>query len=348
VINSTTGEVDSTPFGKIMSYYYLSHKTIRQLLSHAQRNPQFSDVLMWLSLASEFDELPVRHNEDLINAELAKNLPYDGDGFALPMWDPHVKAFLLLQAHFGRIDLPITDYIGDLNSVLDQSIRVCQAAIDILAEKGYLHAVKRMIGLMQSIKTARWPTDGPLAIVPGIDVDRENARVKHGRPGSKDLKWAIGAPRQQLADATVAAGLRHGDVNRLATVLRQLPDLQVVVSDVSTLGFGVGITRRQPLENRGGRMYAPRFPKPQTEGFFVLVSAAGTDELVALKRVGWPASAAAARGRMSVRSAIKLAASTEERKVDVLVMSDGYIGMEWAVKDVVVPGSPSPADRVEK
>src|SRR6195952_846839 len=32
VIHSTTGEVESTPFGKIMSYYYLSHKTIRQLL----------------------------------------------------------------------------------------------------------------------------------------------------------------------------------------------------------------------------------------------------------------------------------------------------------------------------
>ena len=46
---------------------------------------------------SEFDKLPVRHNEDLINAELAKNLPLNTDKMGdLPMWDPRVKAFLLL------------------------------------------------------------------------------------------------------------------------------------------------------------------------------------------------------------------------------------------------------------
>jgi antiviral helicase SLH1 len=345
VVHSTTGEVESTPFGKIMSYYYLSHKTIRQLLSHAQRNPKFADALAWLSLASEFDELPVRHNEDLINGELAKNLPHDGAVLELPMWDPHVKAFLLLQAHFDRIDLPITDYIGDLNSVLDQSIRVCQAAIDIMAEKGYLHAVKMMICLMQCVKSGRWPTDGPLAIFSGIDVDKENARIKNGTPAGKDLRWAANASRQQVTEAATAAGLRTGDIPRLSSVLRQLPDLQVSTSELGTFGFNINIRRKQPLENRNGRMYAPRFPKPQTEGFFVLVSSRGTDELIALKRVGWPAGA---RGRPSVKSMIKLGPSMENRAVDISVLSDGYVDMEWTIRNIVVPGSPSPPDQVEK
>ncbi len=30
------GDVDPTPNGKIMSYYYLSHKTIRYLVKHRQ------------------------------------------------------------------------------------------------------------------------------------------------------------------------------------------------------------------------------------------------------------------------------------------------------------------------
>lgn len=47
--------------------------------------------------AREFDEVPVRHNEDRINAELAK-----GVRWGLPRgWgpdSPHAKAHLLLQA----------------------------------------------------------------------------------------------------------------------------------------------------------------------------------------------------------------------------------------------------------
>lgn len=50
--------------------------------------------------ANEFAELPVRHNEDELNAELAKDCP-----LAVPqsaMDSPHTKALLLLQAHFSQ------------------------------------------------------------------------------------------------------------------------------------------------------------------------------------------------------------------------------------------------------
>ena len=56
------GDVQSTPLGKIMSYYYLSHKTIRRLVKLVKRHPSFEDTLAWLCGANEFDELPVRHN----------------------------------------------------------------------------------------------------------------------------------------------------------------------------------------------------------------------------------------------------------------------------------------------
>ena len=58
----SNGDVDSTPLGKIMSYYYLSHKTIRRLVKLAKRGAIFEDVLAWMCGATEFDELPVRHN----------------------------------------------------------------------------------------------------------------------------------------------------------------------------------------------------------------------------------------------------------------------------------------------
>ena len=70
----------------------------------------FHGCVELLSLMSSQSDI----NEDLINAELAKNLPLNTDKMGdLPMWDPHVKAFLLLQTYFSRIDLPIPDHVGD-------------------------------------------------------------------------------------------------------------------------------------------------------------------------------------------------------------------------------------------
>ena len=62
----SNGDLNSTPLGKIMSYYYLSHKTIRHLLKQAKREATFEDVLAWMCGATEFDELPVRHNGKLL------------------------------------------------------------------------------------------------------------------------------------------------------------------------------------------------------------------------------------------------------------------------------------------
>ncbi|KAF2425247.1 Sec63-domain-containing protein [Tothia fuscella] len=336
----SNGDIDPTPFGKVMSYYYLSHKTIRHFLSIAKRDLTFTDALTLLSFATEFDELPVRHNEDLINAELSKNLPIDASGLGMPMWDPHVKAFLLLQAHFERIDLPITDYVGDLNSVLDQSIRVCQAAIDVLAELGYFAAVKDMIGLMQCIKSARWKDDGPLSIFPGVDGGKEKRRVSDEKARLKTLNEIVTAPRQTVETVAGAVGVNRNRMPLFTKALAQLPDLHVTVDNTNALGFTVNLVRTKPLENKGGRMFAPKFPKPQTEGFFVLVTAQGGDELVALKRVGWTATG---RGKLSTKAVVKLPQAVVDRKFAVHVLSDGYIGMEWKV-GVEVPSAPVVAD----
>ena len=94
-------------------------------------------------------------------------------------------------------------------------------------------------------------------------------------------------------------------------------------------------------------MYAPAFPKPQTEGFFLLVSKAGTDELIALKRINWPGEER--RGtRWRVKSVVKVHEEVRESKVVVKVVSDGYIGMEWAAEDVEIPAAPRVEDMGKK
>ena len=376
----SNGDVDPSPFGKIMSYYYLSHYTIRCLLANitSTTRPSFADCLAWVSLATEFVDLPVRHNEDLINAEMSKNLPHAfpanaistspgtpanpdaGSGKELPMWSPHIKSFLLLQAHMLRLDLPISDYVGDQTSVLDQAIRIIQASVDTFTELDNLSGIVGMVHLLQAIKSARFPEDYPLSILPDVSEIFDDA-LEGKLP--KDLV-ALAQLSNRYPPKTMN-GLM--DVLKIPQVSRReflrvvsfLPDLDVSAADAGREDGSLTITikRRNELKDREGRVYAPRFPKPQSEGYFVVITASGTENVLGLKRANWPGIASGAnttgvrqkggaggsgrRGgkleanvRMRVPEELGLAGDV---KVDVLVMSDAYPGMEWRVEGVIVP-----------
>ena len=341
------GDVDPTPMGKIMSYYYLSHKTIRYLVKHAKPQASFLDVLTWMCRATEYDELPVRHNEDLINAELSRNLTFQGTSLGLPMWDPHVKAFLLLQAHISRIGLPITDYVGDQTSVLDQAIRIIQASIDILTEMGYLASVLQMITLLQSIKSARWPTEPPLSALPGVDPERTKDRTTLQQLSAMDQ-----ARRSKLARDLQIPQSQQQRFLKAASIL---PNINVAVEGVTTQSMTVVLKRLNQLVERDARIYAPRFPKPQNEGWFVVVGDLAKDEVYAMKRMGWSQGAGKsvnAGSKPSARANVKLpevihgGQDGRARKVDVLVLSDGYVGMQYQLQGVEIPGRPSVDDDV--
>ena len=335
-------DVDPTPLGKIMSFYYLSHITIRHLVKHAKRNASFEDVLSLMCGATEFDELPVRHNEDLINEELSKNLPLKADTLSLPMWNPHVKTFVLLQAHFSRIDLPISDYIGDLNSILDQSIRVVQASIDVLAELGFLSSCILMITLLQSIKSARWPEDGPLSIFPGVNTDLERQRANECKTQPYLLTDLHKISRSTLSKVLTSLDVPQDLQPQVSKAISILPHLKIDVMEVNALGLSVAIFRLNPVLHNGLRVYAPRFPKPQSEGFFVIVGDPVRDELLALKRINWPSKEkpSGSESETKLISLVKLSPESVERKVDVMVVSDAYVGMVWKVQGVDVPPIP--------
>ena len=370
LFDSATGEVDPTPFGKIMSYYYLSHKTVRYLMTHAKPAPTFQDVLSWMCSATEFDELPVRHNEDLINAELARNLPLTVESMGdLPMWDPHVKAFLLLQAYMTRVDLPITDYVGDQTSVLDQGIRIIQASIDTMAELGYLPACRMLMTLLQCIKSARWPDDNPLSILPGIELEQPKHRAL-----PETLVALSSLPSGAVTSLAKDLKLHGNTASQFTKATTFLPQLSLSISKTSSTGITVSITRRKHHPDSDFRIFAPKFPKPQTEGYFLVVTTAKTDgsdgDLLALKRVSWPpvnrngpdsSTANGSRNRHtnnnnnnksgnappSVRSSVKFPEALLEQyfsssdsgsasRVNIRVISDSYLGMEWTLSNVEV------------
>lgn len=310
-----------------------------------------------MSSATEYDELPVRHNEDLINAELSKNLPIPASAFNdLPMWDPHVKAFLLLQAHMSRIDLPITDYVGDQTSVLDQAIRVIQASIDVLTEFGYLSSCMQMISLLQCIKSGRWSTDYPLSILPGIATQMpENGNAPLPATLQDFSKQSEMDYRKTVAALKIPASL----LPAFHKAANMIPNIRVDVQQVTTSSITVVLNRINQL-TQGGKMFAPRFPKSQTEGWFVLLCREDIDEILAIKRVGWGGGGSSGTKsdieglRQSAKALIKLPADdgivgdAELSRVDIWVVSDGYVGMVYKMRGVEIPRPPTVGAGVDK
>ena len=135
---SDDGALMPTTIGRIASFYYLKYTTVAlfyaELHDVDDAPTELPDLLRVLTDASEYDELPVRHNEEHVNAQMAEELPWKVDHRLID--SPHTKALLLLQAHFARAPLPMSDYVTDTRSVLDQSIRVLQAMVDVAADGG--------------------------------------------------------------------------------------------------------------------------------------------------------------------------------------------------------------------
>lgn len=120
-----------TSYGYVASFYYISYKTIKIFKEKITIKTTIEELLYLISAAYEFDQFPVRHNEDQLNMELYKHLPlkYNDKNKPINFGDSHVKAHLLFQAYFSRLLLPISDYDTDTRSLLDQSIRIIQVIL---------------------------------------------------------------------------------------------------------------------------------------------------------------------------------------------------------------------------
>ena len=107
-VDDSNDTVTALTLGKVASFYYLKYPTVALFAQSMSVKNSTKELLEILTGAAEYDELPVRHNEDLLNAELA-NLVVRKGGFQVDtrrLDDPHVKANLLFQAHWLRIQLP--------------------------------------------------------------------------------------------------------------------------------------------------------------------------------------------------------------------------------------------------
>lgn len=82
---------------------------------------------------------------------------------------PHFKTFLLLQAHFSRIQLP-ADLAADQKIVLEKVLNLLSACVDVMSSNAWLSALGAM-DLAQMCVQAVWDRDSPLRQVPHFEPE---------------------------------------------------------------------------------------------------------------------------------------------------------------------------------
>ncbi|XP_076382118.1 activating signal cointegrator 1 complex subunit obelus [Megalopta genalis] len=330
--------------GKIASFYYLSHHTMLMFEQSLNSSLTLEESLQILSNSYEYSELPVRHNEELLNENLSKMCRYTVDNYSYD--SPNTKAFILLQAHFSRLPLPCVDYSTDLKLVLDQAIRIIQAMIDTVADHGWLISTLVSIQLLQMIIQARWIDESAITTLPHINS--EDVQLFSSLSTILPLLCNIVYSKQNLLVETLSERFQKNEVQEICQVIKEMPILcidasleghwsdgtkqkSVILKTASTTSIDVhkdqiyilniGMKRRNRSNNL--RVHCPMFQKGKDEGWFLVLGNTSDKELWALKRIS---------GIRDQRKCQQLQFTTPSKlgctAITLYLMSDSYIGLD--------------------
>lgn len=307
--------VEPMMLGSIASQYYLSYMTVSMFGSNIGPDTSLEVFLHILAGASEYNELPVRHNEEKINGTISGEVPFQVDESHLE--DPHVKANLLFQAHFSRLELPISDYVTDLKSVLDQSIRIIQAMIDISANSGWLSSTLTCMHLLQMVMQGLWfERDSSLWMLPCMNSDL----LSHlNRMGFSSVQELLELPHRELQML-----LQRFPSSELYKDLQRLPRVQVKLElqmrDAGASDHVLKVKLEKTNSRSSSRVFAPRFPKVKDEAWWLILGNAATSELYVLKRVSFLSRTFT---QLEIPSAV-----TNLQETKLFLVSDCYLGLD--------------------
>jgi len=343
----------------VASLYYLSHRTVAQFQRTLSREGLgFVELMRVLCECPEYDELPVRHNEDKLNAEFAEHCPLEVD-LAIQAYDsPHTKAFLLLQAHMWGLALPINDYKTDLKTVLDRSIPLIQAMVDISAEEAQLRSTLNLIILLQCLHQASHPwrsslhclphfNDKSLRTLAGMGVEALPELIERQRTLPKDL--------QKLSLPNAEAYKEVLQLLQGMPRLRIRIELRILEPEDPNKPEEGGEEGKEPKRRKGKLVaepyqvppdselelavvmhyenmpikfvHAPRFPKKKTFSWWCILGDTEVDELVSIKKAILPTRARTER-RVNFQFCSPAEEVGETFTLSVLVMSDSWFGLD--------------------
>jgi hypothetical protein len=185
----------------------------------------------------------------------------------------------------------MSDYLTDTKSVLDQAVRVLQAMVDVCATAGWLETTLQVMTLAQMVSQGRYDSDSTLLNLPGMNNSLLTALAKKKVENLREVTML--APKE-LVQVARNCGVNDKQARELSQVVGNLPvvDIRVRVDPQQCVYTGEEESVRIELCRKSkvgkGMVFAPHFPKPKKEGWWLVLGRRGPEgetELLALKRV---------------------------------------------------------------
>lgn len=313
----------------IAAYYNISFITMQTFLMSLRAQTKFKALLEIVTSATEFEEVQIRRHEDQVLHRIYDRVPVK---MAESSYEsPHFKAFVLLQAHFSRMHLPI-DLAKDQELILKKVLSLLSACVDVLSSEGHLNAMSAM-EMSQMVVQAMWDRDSPLKQIPHFDDAVIKAANESGindifefmdamdpseNPDYEKLVKRLGMNNKQLADAANFTNNYYPNVD--LSFEAEDPD-DVVAGSPAYLN--VTIERQlEEDEEPNTVVHAPFYPAEKSENWWLVVGDEKSKNLLAIKRI--------TIGRTLTTKLEYVVPTPGQHELTLYLMSDSYVGVDQA------------------
>ena len=314
----------------IAAYYNISFITMQTFLLSLTGRTKLKGILEIVTSATEFESIQIRRHEDNILRRIYDRIPVK---MAQPSYEsPHFKAFVLLQAHFSRMQLPV-DLAKDQELILSRILNLLSGCVDVLSSDGHLNAMSAM-EMSQMVVQAMWDRDSPLKQIPHFTDNVIKAANKAGANDvfefmdlmdpseNKDypkLIKALGLDNKQLAQAAEFTNNKYPNV-----------EIDFHVENPEGIASGqpaylkVQITRDVDEEDEGVEpdttVHAQFYPQKKQENWWLVVGDESSKSLLAIKRV-----------TIGKKLDLRLEFTPQkvgEQELKLALMCDSYVGVD--------------------
>ncbi|KAF8156619.1 Sec63 Brl domain-containing protein [Crassisporium funariophilum] len=312
-------DVSALNLGMIAAYYNISYVTVEVYTLSLKERTKLKGLLEVVSSSAEFESIPIRRHEDTLLRRIYDRVPVKLD--RVDFEAPHFKTFLLLQAHFSRLQLP-PDLAADQTLVLEKVLNLLSACVDVMSSNAWLNALGAM-DLSQMCVQAMWETDSPLKQIPHFEPDVIK-RCKDAKIESVyDVMEMEDEQRNEMLQMTPA------QMRDVATFVNSYPTLDVsheLVKGEYTAGapvvMKVALARDADEDDEEGgdqTVIAPFYPQKKLANWWLVIGDPTSRQLLVIKRVTVTKS-------LAVKLEFTLPKGTHSLKL--YVICDSYVGAD--------------------
>lgn len=314
----------------IAAYYNISFITMQTLMMSLNGKTSLKGVLEIITAATEFEDVQIRRHEEHILSRIYDRVPYKMQDVSFET--PHFKSFVLLQAYFSRMQLPI-DLAKDQELIVKKVLNILSASVDVLSSEAHLNALSAM-ELSQMVVQAMWQKDSPLKQIPHFDIDTIKAAQKFGindvdgfidamdpdeNPDYKKLIKALDLDGRQLQEAATFTNEYYPNLE----LEHELVDPDEIATN-SPAYIKVRVTRGnlEDDEQPKPEVHAPFYPANKTESYWLVVGDQREHTLLAIKKI--------TVGRKVETQLEFTLEKPGEHELTLFLVSDSYLGVDQA------------------